>query len=144
MGVCNSPDIYRKNEQTNPRFWIRVYLDYLLVLTTSNWTNHLTKLENYLRNNKKKDENVIQKRPFSPIRNGILKFICYMWRCKANRKKIDVIVNIYPPRNRKEVLRFIEILNYYRDIWARRSHTLQSLTKLMSVCVKLKRVSVEQ
>ena len=28
-----------------------------------------------------------------------------------------------PPRNRKEVRRFIGMINYYRDMWVRRSHT---------------------
>ena len=36
------------------------------------------------------------------------------------------------------------MINCYRDIWARRSHTLQSLTKLPSVCFKFKWTSVEQ
>ena len=48
------------------------------------------------------------------------------------------------PRNRKEIRRLIGMVNYYRYMWSRRSHTLQSLNKFTSVCVKFKWISVEQ
>ena len=35
-----------------------------------------------------------------------------------------------PPTSRKEVRKFIGVINYYRDIWSRRLHKLALLTKL--------------
>ena len=48
------------------------------------------------------------------------------------------------PRNRKEVLIFTIMINYYRDMWSRKSHTLQELTEFTSVCDKFKWTYVEQ
>ena len=49
-----------------------------------------------------------------------------------------------PPMNRNEVRGYIEMIDYNTDILARRSHTLQAWTKLMSMWVKFKCTSVEQ
>ena len=49
-----------------------------------------------------------------------------------------------PPINRKYVRRFFGMIDYYRDIWYKRSHMLQVLTKLTSVFVKFEWISVEQ
>ena len=59
-------------------------------------------------------------------------------------KIIETMVDMDPRRNIKEVRRFILMINYYRVMWARRSHTLQASNKLTSMCVKFKWTSVEQ
>ena len=43
-----------------------------------------------------------------------------------------------PPKNTKEVREFIGIFNYYRYMWAKRSHLLHPLTALTSHKVKSK------
>ena len=48
------------------------------------------------------------------------------------------------PNNTKEVLAFIGIVNYYRDMWAKRSHLLDPLTALTSHKVKFKWTDLEQ
>ena len=40
-------------------------------------------------------------------------------------KTSKAIVDMAPPINRKRVCRFIGMINYYRDMWDRSSHTLQ-------------------
>ena len=37
----------------------------------------------------------------------------------SSTEKIEAIVFMAPPRNRKEFRRFIGMINYYGDIWAR-------------------------
>ena len=59
-------------------------------------------------------------------------------------KKVQAIVNMKPPKNTKEVREFIWIVNYYRDIWAKRSHILHPLTALTSNKVKFKCTELEQ
>ena len=48
-----------------------------------------------------------------------------------------------PPKNTKEVREFICIVNYYRDMWAKRSHILHPLTALTSHKVKFKWTDLE-
>ena len=42
-----------------------------------------------------------------------------------------------PLTSRKEVQKFIGVVNYYHNMWTRRSHTLATLTKLTPVKNKL-------
>ena len=56
----------------------------------------------------------------------------------------EAIVNTKPPKNTKEVRALIGIVNYYRYIWARRSHLLHPLTELTPPKAKFKWIYVVQ
>ena len=45
-------------------------------------------------------------------------------------------MNIAEPKNRKELRSFIGVVNYYRDMWFRRSHVLAPLATLTSKTTK--------
>ena len=49
-----------------------------------------------------------------------------------------------PPKNTRELLTFIGIVNYYRDMWDRRLNLLHPLNALTSPNVKFKWTDVEQ
>ena len=49
-----------------------------------------------------------------------------------------------PPTNTKQARSFIGLLNYYRDMWSRRSHLLQPLTALTPSKVRFKWTEMEQ
>ena len=46
--------------------------------------------------------------------------------------KVEAIKNLAPPKNRRQLRRFIGLINYYRDMWAKRSELLAPLSKLTS------------
>ena len=71
---------------------------------------------------------------FWVTRNGI----------KPINKKIEAITNMAPPTFRKKVIKLIGVINYYSDIRPRWSHTLDPLTKLMSIKIYFKWTQSEQ
>ena len=46
--------------------------------------------------------------------------------------KVEVIKNIAVPKSIRDVRRFVRMVNYYRDMWVRRSDILSPLTALCS------------
>ena len=48
------------------------------------------------------------------------------------------------PKTQKQVSAFIGLVNYYRGVWAKRSHLLHPLTALTSNKVKFKCTYIEQ
>ena len=58
--------------------------------------------------------------------------------------KVEAIVNIMPPKNKKYVHSFIGLVNYYRDMWAKQPHILQPLIGLTSKKLKFKWKVVDQ
>ena len=49
---------------------------------------------------------------------------------KPDPKKIQAIMDLGRPRTTTEVRKLLGIVQYYRDLWARRSHILGPLTDL--------------
>ena len=43
---------------------------------------------------------------------------------RPQRKKVDAILAIEPPRNVKDLRKFLGMVQYYRDVWEKRSHLL--------------------
>ena len=77
MGVCDSPDIFQEHmsELMAGLEFVRVYIDDLLIITKSNFKDHLEKLEQvFLRVQASKLKNQCRKVIFCQIRSGILRF----------------------------------------------------------------------
>jgi hypothetical protein len=52
------------------------------------------------------------------------------------KSKVQAIMNIAEPKTRKQLRSFIGVVNYYRDMWIKRSHVLAPLAALTSKTTK--------
>ena len=115
----------------------RAYIDDLLVLSNDTFEDHLEKVEVVLTRLLEAGLKVnISK---SDLARTELEYLGY-WitrdGIKPLNKKVEAINNLATPKSRKELRRFIGIVNYYRDMWPKRSEMLAPLTKMTSKTVK--------
>ena len=135
MGLCNSPDIFQEkmSELMDGLEFVRTYIDDLLVLTKGSFEDHLEKLERVLIRLEKAGLRVNGNKSF--FARSELEYLGY-WITRDGIKplpaKVAAIMKIAEPKNRKELRSFIGIVNYYRDMWVRRSHVLAPLASLTS------------
>jgi hypothetical protein len=57
---------------------------------------------------------------------------------KPQPNKVQAMLALTPPRNVKELHRFLGMVQYYRDLWARHSDMLAPLTSLVGECGQTK------
>ena len=135
MGLCNSPDIFQEkmSELMEGLEFVRTYIDDLLVITKESFEDHLEKLDLVLQRLEDAGLKVNGNKSF--FARTELEYLGY-WITRDGIKplpdKVKAIMRIAEPKNRKELRSFIGIVNYYRDMWIRRSHVLAPLASLTS------------
>ena len=141
MGLCNSPDIFQEkmSDLMQGLEFVRIYLDDLLCLTSTTYEDHLHKLEQIFQRIQKAGLKVNANKSF--FAKGELEYLGY-WITRDGiqplPKKVEAMLRIAEPRTRKELRSFIGLVNYYRDMWIRRSHLLAPLAELTSKKVQFK------
>jgi RNase H-like domain found in reverse transcriptase len=147
MGLTNSPNIFQEkisNLMEGLEF-IQSYLDDLLCLTSGMWEEHLQKLDEVLTQLKLAGLKVNADQSF--FGQSQLEYLVY-WIMREGiqplPKKVNEIRNITALCTRKELQRFIGLINYYRDMWIRLSEMLAPLTALMSKTTKWQWTNVHQ
>jgi hypothetical protein len=97
----------------------------LLILTNSSFKDHLLKLEMVLARLSTIGMRVnISKSKFFAEQIEYLGYWITRQGIQPTFNKFEAILNIKVPKTRKELLQFIGIVNYYRDMWFRRSELL--------------------
>ena len=147
MGLCNSPDIFQEKMSSlvSDLEYCRAYIDDLLILTAGSWDEHLKHLDIVFKRLLDAGLKVNAKKSF--FGKSELEYLGYWITCKGIQplpKKIAAIQNIAAPKTVRELRRFIGLINYYRDMWIRRSEVLTPLTALVSKNAKWQWTDVEQ
>ena len=138
MGLCNSPDIFQEkmSELMVGLDFARAYIDDLLTISEGSFQNHLNDLEQVFTRLLQAGLKINATK--SKFAREELEYLGY-WisrdGIKPLNKKVEAINNLAPPTNRRKLRRFIGLVNYYRDMWPRRSETLAPLTALTSITV---------
>jgi hypothetical protein len=135
MGLCNSPDVFQEKISTlmSGLEFVRAYIDDLLIITQSSWEDHLSKVEKVLQRLQDSGLKVnAVKSFFGETEVEYLGYKITRQGIQPVATKIQAIQNLKPPTTTKQLRSFIGIVNYYRDMWIKRSHILAPLTKLVS------------
>eukprot|EP00804_Cyclotella_cryptica_P013932 CCRYP_002440-RA/>CCRYP_002440-RA protein AED:0.42 eAED:0.42 QI:61/-1/1/1/-1/0/1/0/106 len=75
-----------------------------------------------------------RKSSFCAVETEYLGYVLSRDGIKPQTKKVQAILALAPPQNVKQLRRFLGMVHYYRDIWARRSEILAPLTNLVGEC----------
>jgi len=119
--------------------FVQTYIDDLLCLTKGTFSDHLKKVELVLQRLQKAGLKVnVTKSYFA---HSQLEYLGY-WITRTGIKpvydKVKAVLKIAEPKTRKDLRSFIGVVNYYRDMWVRRSHVLAPLAALTSKTTKWK------
>ena len=125
MGVSESPDISTEiMTEVLDGLDVDFYMDDIAILSET-WEEHITlvqkvlcRLETAVFNiNPTKCERAVDKTDF-------LGHWMTLDGIKPWRRKVEAILKMQPPKNVKEICSFLGLVNYYRDMWPRRTHVL--------------------
>jgi hypothetical protein len=107
----------------------------LLCIAKGDFDDHLAKLKLVLQ--RLQDANLkvnVVKPNLCAIETEYLGYILSRDGIKPQPKKVQSILALTPPTSVKELRRFLGMVQYYRDLWAKHSEILSPLTALVGEC----------
>jgi hypothetical protein len=119
--------------------YVRAYLDTLLCISKLSLEYHLEKLEEVLRQLCNTGLKVnAAKLTFCALEIEYLGYLLTREGIKPQSNKVQAILAIKLPTGVRQLRHFLGMLQYYRDLWARRSNILTLLTSLVGECSQTK------
>ena len=134
MGVKCAPDIFQAiiSDLFHDLDWVRGYIDDILITSTGDYADHLAKVDLVLARLEKVGFRArLQKCFFAQTE---LEYLGYWLTCEGIQpqpKKVEAILRLQAPKTVRQLRRFLGLVNFYRDMWRRRSHLLSPLTPLV-------------
>jgi hypothetical protein len=119
--------------------FVRAYMDDLLIITRETLDGHLQKMETVLTRLCHAGLKVnAAKSLFCAHKIEYLGYILTRRGIKPQPKKVQVILALNLPNNVEELRHFLGMVQYYQDMWARRSKMLAPLNDLVGECGEMK------
>ena len=141
MGIAGSPDIFQEkmSDLMASLEFVKTYLDDLLIISRGSLEDHLEKLMEVLSRLQDAGLKInAAKSKFCALETEYLGYIITRDGVKPQANKVQAILALTPPKNVKELRSFLGMVQYYRDIWAKRSDMLAPLTDLVGECGQTK------
>ena len=137
MGIAGSPDIFQEkmSDLMVNLEYVRTYLDDLLIISRDSLEDHLEKLRCVLLRMQDAGLKInAAKSKFCALETEYLGYVLTQKGIKPQINKIQAILALNAPRNVKDLRSFLGMIQYYRDLWVRRSDMLAPLTSLVGEC----------
>ncbi len=116
---------------------MQAYINDLLIITRGTLDDHLFKIETVLTRLRDAGLKVnAAKSSFCAHEIEYLGYILTRNGIKPQPKKVQAILALNLPNNIKGLTHFLRMVQYYRDMWVKRSEILASLTDLVGDCGK--------
>ena len=134
MGINVSPDIFQEKMSIlmDGLEFVRTYLDDLLVISNSTFEDHLRQLSTVLQRLRRAGLKInAEKSSFFSPEIEYLGYLLTKEGIKPVQKKIQAVLDLQASTTLKELRRFLGMVQFYRDMWKRRSHILAPLTDLV-------------
>jgi hypothetical protein len=141
MGIAGSPDIFQEKmlELMESLEFVRAFLDDLLCISKLSLEDHLDKLEVVLWQLCDAGLKVnAAKSTFCALEIEYLGYVLTRDGINPHSNKVQAILAIKPPTGVKQLRHFLGMVQYYPDLWARRSEILAPLTSLVGECGQTK------
>ena len=135
MGISGAPDIFQEKMSSLMAGleFVRTYLDDCLVISSASFEDHLSKLRLALERIKVAGLRINAEKSF--FGRNELEYLGY-WVTREGimplPEKVNAMLKMKEPTTRKQLRGFVGLVNFYRDMWRRRSHALAPLTTLCS------------
>ena len=137
MGAACAPDIFqaRMSNLFQDLEYVQCYIDDLLLVTAGDFDDHLEKLDAVLQRLRDKGFQVnAAKSHFCALELDYLGYTLSREGIAPQKKKVAAILALKPPKNVKELRRVLGIVQYYRDLWEKRTDLCAPLTDLVAEC----------
>jgi transposase InsO family protein len=135
MGIKNSPDIFQSIMQDllGDLEYVQAYIDDILITSSDSWEDHLAKCQTVLERLENAGFRANLHKCF--FGRDELEYLGY-WLTRdglqPQPKKVEAILRLAAPTTKRQLRHFLGMVNFYRDMWKRRSHILAPLTGLVS------------
>ena len=135
MGISSAPDIFQRimDDLLGDLEFARTYIDDILITSDGSFEDHMNKLDQVLTRLEQAGFRANVKKCF--FAEDELEYLGYLLTkegVKPQPKKVEAILRLQSPKNVKQLRHFLGMVNYYRDMWRRRSHLLAPLSALLS------------
>jgi hypothetical protein len=137
MGILGSPDFFQEKMTNLMRALesVRTYIYDLLIITKDTYDDHLDKVEEVLRRLQKAGLRInANKSSFALHKIEYLGYILTREGIKPQPEKVTAIQALLYPTSVNELLRFLGMVQYYCNLWEKRSHLISPLTDLVGEC----------
>ena len=141
MGFGGSADIFQAQmmDLMASLEYVRAYIDDLLIITRGTLDDHIEKIEIVLARLRDAGLKVNAAKSFFCTHEiEYLGYILTREGIKPQNKTVQAILALNPPNNVKELRHFLGMVQYYRDMWVKRSEMLAPLSDLVAECGETK------